>query len=69
MYLDKFKLTAKPPLSPAGGVELAWHLPRPCSKRALKSIISDHNSDVLEAGRAELEGKGYEIGTMTARCH
>ena len=64
MYLDKFKLDGQTAFVTGGGRGIGLASAEALLEAGAQVIISDQNPDVLEFGRAELEGKGYEIGTM-----
>jgi NAD(P)-dependent dehydrogenase (short-subunit alcohol dehydrogenase family) len=64
MYLDKFKLDGQTAFVTGGGRGIGLASAEALLEAGAQVIISDQNPAVLESGRAELEGKGYEIGTM-----
>ena len=64
MYLDKFNLTGQIAFITGGGRGIGLASAEALLEAGAYVVISDHNSDVLEAGRAELDRKGHEVGTM-----
>ena len=64
MYLDKFKLNGRTAFVTGGGRGIGLASAEALLEAGARVVISDHNADLLEAGRKELTGKGYEIGTM-----
>ena len=64
MYLDKFNLTGQIAFITGGGRGIGLASAEALLEAGAHVVISDHNSDVLEAGRAELDRKGHEVGTM-----
>ena len=64
MYLDKFKLDGQTAFVTGGGRGIGLASAEALLEAGAQVIISDQNPDVLESGRAQLEGEGYEIGTM-----
>ena len=66
MYLDEFNLTGQIAFITGGGRGIGLASAEALLEAGANVVISDHNSDVLEAGRAELD-KGPRSRHYAAR--
>ena len=64
MYLNKFNLTGQTAFVTGGGRGIGLASAEALLQAGARVVISDHNSEILEAGSAELKEKGHEVGTM-----
>lgn len=64
MYLDKFKLGGRTAFVTGGGRGIGLAAAEALLEAGARVVISDRDAEVLEAGRAELAGKGHEADAV-----
>ena len=64
MYLDKLKLDGQTAIVTGGGRGIGLASAEALLEAGAQVVISDHNAEILDAGRTELAGKGYEVHAM-----
>ncbi|MGV1822326.1 SDR family oxidoreductase [Agrobacterium tumefaciens] len=64
MYLEKYRLEGRTAFVTGGGRGIGLSSAEALAEAGAKVIISDMNSEVLEAGRKEMKDKGYEVDAV-----
>ena len=64
MFLDKYKLDGKTAFVTGGGRGIGLSSAQALTEAGAKVIISDRDPALLESGKAELAGKGYQVETV-----
>lgn len=64
MYLDKYRLEGQTAFVTGGGRGIGLSSAEALAEAGAKVIISDMNSEILEAGRQEMSDKGYEVDAV-----
>ncbi|MCV3243428.1 NAD(P)-dependent dehydrogenase (short-subunit alcohol dehydrogenase family) [Mesorhizobium robiniae] len=61
MFLEKYRLDGRTAFVTGGGRGIGLSSAEALAEAGAKVIISDMNTEVLEAGRREMEQKGYDV--------
>ena len=64
MYLDKYRLKGRTAFITGGGRGIGLATAEALLEAGAKVIISDHNQDLLDSGRAHIAGTGRSVETM-----
>ena len=64
MYLEKYRLEGRTAFVTGGGRGIGLSSAEALAEAGAKVIISDMNTEVLEAGRKEMKDKGYEVDAV-----
>lgn len=64
MYLDKYNLKGRTAFVTGGGRGIGLCAAQALAEVGAQVIISDMNADILEAGREEMKGKGYDVDAV-----
>ena len=64
MYLEKYRLEGRTAFITGGGRGIGLSSAEALAEAGAKVIISDMNTEVLEAGRKEMKDKGYEVDAV-----
>ncbi|EJB07126.1 dehydrogenase of unknown specificity [Rhizobium leguminosarum bv. trifolii WSM597] len=64
MFLEKYRLNRQTAFITGGGRGIGLSTAEALAEAGANVIISDMSSDVLEAGRWEMEEKGYKVDTL-----